>query len=626
MSNSLMIIPLSQLQPAKDNVRKTERSAEIDALAASIEAHGLLQNLTVRLVPKNGRQKSRYEVVAGGRRLQALKLLAKRKRIAKNFGVPCKLLGKKKGGGLEVSLAENVVRVPLHPADQFEAFSQLNAQGLGAADIAARFGVTQKAVEQRLKLAAVSPRLMAVYREGGMTLDELTAFTVSDDHAAQEHVWFEVPLFDRSPQAIRRLLTKTLVEGSDRQARFVGAEAYETAGGVIIRDLFEEDAAYFTDSQLLDRLVTEKLEAEAKKVKREGWNWVEVRAELDYEDLARFGRIPSTEVKLPRKGQKKLRAICERHDALVAELEGEPDKAAVAELDRLSEQIEALSRKQERWSDKDKARAGAILSLDSHGTLQVTRGLVVREAGNTASRDERASGSNGPAPERGRNGLPEALLRDLSAHRTAALRETLAASPEVALTALVHALALRIFFGAHDETCLDVRPVCLDLAPLADGIGESPAVAAMANRQKGWLKQLPQPEMVWSWLAEQSVETRLKLLAYLAACTVNAVQPGRHVNSGDRLAQADMLGHAVSLDMSRWWRPTRASYLDRVNKQQIIRAVSEAVSLQAAENITRMKKAAMASRAEELLANTSWLPEPLRNEHSGNGQMIASAR
>jgi ParB family chromosome partitioning protein len=616
MRNSLMTIPLSQLQPAKDNVRKTERSADIKALAASIEAHGLLQNLTVRPTPTNGRQNRRYEVIAGGRRLQALVLLAKRKRIAKDFGVPCKLLGKQSEASIEVSLAENVVRTALHPADQFEAFSQLQSKGLGAAEIAARFGVTQKVVEQRLKLAAVSPRLMAVYREGGMTLDQLTAFTISDDHAAQEHVWFEAPLSDHRPETIRRSLTKALVEGSDRRVRFIGAKAYEDAGGVVIRDLFEENAAYFADSQLLDRLVAEKLTTEAENVRQEGWSWVEIQPELDYEVLARFGRLPSIEVKLPKKERKKLQALCEKYDALVAGLEEEPDKATDAELDRLTVEIESLSCKQERWSDKNKARAGAFVSVGPQGKLQVTRGLVRQEAAKSSKRAKQAGNSKESTPEKAHPGHSAALLRDLSAHRTAALRESIASQPGPALTALVHALALRIFFDAGDETCFDVRPVCADLIPFADGIGTSPAVTAMADRHKRWLEQLAEPDQVWSWLTEQSVETRLELLAYLAACTINAVRHRVDPTAGGKLAHADTLAHAVSLDMSRWWQPTRASYLDRVSKELIARAVSEAVSPKAAQTIAGMKKAAMAVRAEELLSTTKWLPKPLCNASS----------
>jgi ParB family chromosome partitioning protein len=622
MSQTHVTIPLRQLQRSKDNVRKTDRHAEIQALAASIDAHGLLQNLTVRPIAVSGSRKQHYEVVAGGRRLAALKLLAKRKRIAKNFRVPCSVLTDKQAG-LEVSLAENVLRVPLHPADQFDAFAELHAQGLGAAAIAARFGVTSSFVEQRLKLAAVSPRLMAAYRENSMTLDQLTAFTISDDHAAQEHVWFEAPLFDRSAAAIRRALTRTLVEGSDRRARFVGIEAYESAGGTVIRDLFDADAAYFANSQLLDRLAAEKLEAAAEVTRREGWSWVEVRPELDYEELASFGRVRPKQEKLPKKQQKRLEALSERYDALVTELEDQPDSAAVAELDRVSDRLQRLTAKREQWSDRDKSRAGAIVSIGADGTLQITSGLV-REAEGQRLRKKAAQPFEQSTSKSTGNGYTAALLRDLSAHRTAALRAELAGQPDVALSALVHALILRTFFAPGHETCINIRPVQLDLSPLAEELGQSPAAKAMAERHKRWVEQLPEAGSVWSWVVEQSREARLELLAYLTACAIDAVHR-QDSGASERLAQGGLLAEALSLDMSRWWQPTRSSYLARVSKQHIIQAVTEAGSPQAAQSIARMKKDAMVARAEGLLGPSKWLPLPLRTRPNGAGKEMVDA-
>ena len=294
MPETLTTIPLSKLVPSVANVRKAGVSDGIEELAASIAAHGLLQNLTVRpAADRKGKPSGTYEVIAGGRRLMALRRLAKERRIAKHFPVSCRVLSKTNANGSsEISLAENVVRAPLHPADQFEAFSKLKDEGLGAEEIAHRFGIASTVVFQRLKLAAVSPRLLAEYRQGGMTLEQLVAFTISDDHAAQETVWFDLSLGDRSPRAIRRALTKALVEGSDRRARFVGVKAYEAAGGTIVRDLFQPDEdAYFADEELLHRLVQEKLSTEAEKLKAEGWAWVEVYPTVDHAHLATFGRI-----------------------------------------------------------------------------------------------------------------------------------------------------------------------------------------------------------------------------------------------------------------------------------------------------------------------------------------------
>jgi ParB family transcriptional regulator, chromosome partitioning protein len=156
MSNELTFVPLNKLVRSSLNVRKTGAEA-IEDLAASIAVHGLLQNLTVTKKSTKGKAKARsrdaayrYEVVAGGRRLAALQFLAKQKRIPKDYAVPCKVVD---DNGQELSLVENTVRQPMHPADQFEAFHRLAGTGLSVEDIAARFGLTPLFVAQRLKLA-----------------------------------------------------------------------------------------------------------------------------------------------------------------------------------------------------------------------------------------------------------------------------------------------------------------------------------------------------------------------------------------------------------------------------------------------------------------------------------------
>jgi ParB family chromosome partitioning protein len=170
----------------------------------------------------------------------------------------------------------------MHPADQFEAFKKLaEERGFGAEDIAARFGVTPHVVRQRLRLAAVSPKLMQVYRDGGLTLEQLMAFAIIEDHARQEAV-YERLSYNRDASSIRRLLTETHVAATDRRAVFVGVEAYTEAGGTILRDLFTEDrGGYFEDVVLLDLLVTAKLGREADASREaEGWKWTE--AHLDF--------------------------------------------------------------------------------------------------------------------------------------------------------------------------------------------------------------------------------------------------------------------------------------------------------------------------------------------------------
>ncbi len=222
-------ISLSKLVPSPANVRKAK--TDITGLAANIMAHGLLQNLQVS---PNGET---YEVVAGGRRLAALKYLAKQKKIAADYGVACEV--REGPDATEISLAENEMREAMHPADQFDAFKKLAEDGKGEEEIAVRFGVTPHTVRQRLKLAVVSPKLIAAYRKGTMTLDCLMAFTVADDHRTQEKVWAGLPNYARHrADAIRDALTEKHIAADSKLARFVGMDAYEAAGGAVLRDLF----------------------------------------------------------------------------------------------------------------------------------------------------------------------------------------------------------------------------------------------------------------------------------------------------------------------------------------------------------------------------------------------------
>ena len=160
MSN-LQLIPLNRLIVSLLNVRRTDRKADIDALAASITAHGLLQNLTVAAT-----ETDKFEVVADGRRLAALKSLAMSGAIARDFAVPYQII--ESSGASEVSLAENVQRVDC-AMDEVDAFSALADAGQSVDDIARRFGIGARHVEQRLTLAALSPKIKTAYRRGDVS-------------------------------------------------------------------------------------------------------------------------------------------------------------------------------------------------------------------------------------------------------------------------------------------------------------------------------------------------------------------------------------------------------------------------------------------------------------------------
>ena len=258
-------IPLNKLLAWEGNVRTTDPGKGIDELAASIFAHGLLQSLVVR---KDKRGK--YAVVAGRRRLLALDSLVESGSMKPQTPIPCQVLDDG-ADATEISLAENVVREAMHPADEFEAFKALIEKGVPVADVAARFGVTETVVQKRLKLAHVNPALLDAYRNGEMTLQHVMAFAVTDDHAAQERVWNSLDDWRKDdPAVIRDLLTEHEITSDDPRVKFVTLKAYEKAGGTVRRDLFSdgEDGVFIDDAVLLESLVARKLEKTAQKVRK----------------------------------------------------------------------------------------------------------------------------------------------------------------------------------------------------------------------------------------------------------------------------------------------------------------------------------------------------------------------
>jgi ParB family transcriptional regulator, chromosome partitioning protein len=234
-------IPFNKLVLSQSNVRRIKAGVSIEELAQDIARRTLLQSLTVRpVLDGDGNETGMFEIPAGGRRYRALELLVHEKRLARTAPIPCVI--RTEGLAEEDSLAENVQRAPLHPLDQFRAFRDLREKGMSEEEIAAVFFVSIQVVKQRLKLASVSTSLLDVYAEDGMTLDQLMAFTVNPDHERQEQVCEALQRsHNKEPYHIRRLLTEGAVRTSDKRARFIGIDAYEAAGGDIMRDLFQQD-------------------------------------------------------------------------------------------------------------------------------------------------------------------------------------------------------------------------------------------------------------------------------------------------------------------------------------------------------------------------------------------------
>ena len=633
---NLIRVPLARLRPSKRNVRKTAGQS-IDALAESIARVGLLQNLTVI----QARDGEHYEVVAGGRRLAALKLLSKTRRIAKDWEVPCLLV--MDANARTVSLTENVQREVMHPADQFEAFAALVREGRPIEDIAADFSVTPLVVQRRLKLANVSPRLMADYRADAVSLEQLMALAITDDHVAQDGAFYDAPEWQRNPHALRDRLTEREIDASHALVRFVGLDAYEAAGGGIRRDLFAEgdSGVYVTDAALLGTLVREKLDSHAVTVKAEGWAWVDATPAATYADLQTFQRAPrerrnptKRESDRMEKLEAKMQTIGEALDMALEEDDEEKADALQEEGDRVGQQLQALEDRLLDYAPNVKAAAGAIVTLDRQGQIVAHRGLM-RDAEARALRtlerlrqgfsgedDTDGDGADDDQPKPA--SMSDRLAQRLSAHRTAALQIELARHPQTALAAVVHGMVRTVLQRDRyhrDGLPLDMRVTVQDrLESMAPDWPESPAAVALAELRKAVGESLPQDSAgLFAVLLARPQDELVRLLAVCAAVTVDAVTPrATSLQPGAELAQA------VGLDMAAWWQPTAEGYFKHVSKAVILDAVGEFAPEQLSR-LAKLKKADIVSEAERLVAGTGWMPAVFRAQASQDAAIKTEA-
>ncbi|WP_186266972.1 ParB/RepB/Spo0J family partition protein [Burkholderia gladioli] len=628
-TKNLILVPLSQLLPrrSKRNVRTTPRQS-IPELAASIARVGLLQNLIV-IVSVDGEQ---YEVVAGDRRLTALKLLAKKKRIAADYEVPCLLVAD--ASARTVSLTENVQREAMHPADQFAAFAALVKEGRPVEDIAADFGVSPLVVQRRLKLANVSPRLLTDYRAGAATLEQLMALTITDDHAAQETAYYGAPEWQRGASALRERLTEREITATHPLVRFVGLDAYTQAGGGIRRDLFAEGDAgtYLTDAALLETLVRGKLDAQAEDVRAEGWARVDAVPHMSHADRQTFQNAPRQRREPTNREARRIASLQPRLNKLDAELEEacdaedeEKTEALESRREQVAEELEAIEEGLRDYAPDVRAVAGAIVTLDRHGEAVIHRGLL-REAEAKALRtleklrqgftagdgaNDEEGHDEGEAPKTA--SLSDRLAQRLSAHRTAALQIEVARHPHVALAALVHGMVqtvLQEHYHGHDLPLGVSLKVQDRLEGMASDVPESPAAVALHTLQEVAGEALPQDSAeLFAVLQAKSQDELVRLLAVCVASTVDVVTPRATTQQpGAELAQA------VGLDMAAWWKPTAEGYFRHITKPAILEAVG-AFAPSSVTRLAKLKKADIASEAQWLADGAGWMPAVFQIDH-----------
>ncbi len=628
-------IPFDKLVLSQANVRHVKAGVSIEELAEDIARRTLLASITVRAVTDaDGKETGMFEVPAGGRRYRALELLVKQMRLPKTAPVPCVV--REGGHAEEDSLAENVQRAPLHPLDQFRAFQALCEKGMSEEEIAAAFFVSANIVKQRLKLASVGEALLDAFAADEMSLKQLMAFTVNPDHERQAQVWEAVKdSYNDQPYQIRRMLTEHSVRASDKRAEFVGVDAYVEAGGAVMRDLFEsDDGGWLEDVGLVEMLVTEKLNEEAEAIRSEGWKWIEVGLDFPYGHTYGLRRISGEQPELTEDEQATRDALQGELDTLAAEYADAPELPDEVDerLGEIETAIDAIDDRPVRYDEEDIARAGVFVCVDHGGRLRVDRGYVRPEdeekvepeddgdiayaSSNASTADNRRQSedaSPGEDEDDGLRPIPDRLVTELTAHRTVALRLAVGGSYGTAFCACLHALALKLFYSYAPDSCLELDAKCVFFGSQAPGLGETPYAEALTERHEAFAGTLPDDsERLWDAILAMPVKLRNGLFAHCVAMTVNAAVEA--YNRRPRaLAHAKRLAADIGLDMiDAGWTTSAENYLGKVTKARIVAAVREAKGDEDADGIEGMKKDAQAERAEEMIAGTGWLPEPLR--------------
>jgi len=357
-------VALDQLYLSDLNPRQEADEEGIEHLAQSLVHCGLIQNLS-GLKDKKGK----IAIVAGGRRLRALKIaVLEDPSLAQ---VPVRL-------ALDAHTAEvwanveNATRVDLHPADEIRAFGKMYAKSMGAARIAKVFGTTEAHVYRRLALAELPTPILDALKAGEINLTMANAFTVSNDEKRSLEVLEMVRGDATTAHRMKSLLKPDAISGTDRRAIFVGKEAYETEGGKVGGDLFSEEPT-FDNPDILETVFFAKLNDAASETKeRDGWKWVETIKEsyLGYWDIEQGGYASVYRIE----GDLTEEQI-ERQDALMTDLDNdeELDAEGTKELADLQTILDG------NYSEQQKAHAGLIVYVNQSGELTCQSGLIKRE-------------------------------------------------------------------------------------------------------------------------------------------------------------------------------------------------------------------------------------------------------
>lgn len=579
------LIAMSRLTLSPLNPRQSVTEEEVANMAESLRATGLIQNLA-------GFVESGDEigVVAGGRRLRALQLIAQEDKTDPATVMVPVILAADAAEAEAWAGAENLVRAPLHPADEVRAFATMAEGGASETDIAKAFAVTQRHVKGRLKLAVLPELILDALKANEITLDVAAAYTVAKTPERALEVFEAIKdsrISDHAP-TIRRCIVGDAADETDRLVKLVGREAYEAEGGTVNEDLFGEQV-FFEDVELLTRLAEARIAEAAQAVKVEGWKWIDgTFDEPDWRVTEKMGR---TYAEQPEADE----VEAERYEELGDKVEyGEATNAEEEEFAALREKLD-----QEIWTERQKVFAGAFVFIGYNGDLRIRRGYIqpqdikaAEEAGVCRASQHVRSGSAKPSGP-----YPAKLMDDLAQVRTCAVQTALLDKPALALDILTFALSQPIYAGSNP---VGVSTQDAANAPEADdGLTVHERIAAQPYGRpfdsKGAAKAF----------AEFRAKPQKDRNAILTESLAKLVRVGMGGNDANPLAE--MIAGLAAPDIRKVWTPT-ASFLKRLKAGQLDAVMQHIDGEQLPSGFAKMKKAEKVERLHRIFAGEKGIP------------------
>ncbi|UVO53734.1 ParB/RepB/Spo0J family partition protein [Sphingomonas sp. SUN039] len=624
-------VPLSKLRLSGANVRKTGPRS-IEQLAATIEAHGVLQNLVVTPLKK---PRGHFEVFAGGRRFQALTLLAEQGKIDKDFPVPAREKTATDAEKTELSLVENFERMAMTPADECRAFQDFIAKGDDLDAVATRFGVTRRFVEGRLRLANLADPIFAALREGTLTLDKAKAFASTDNIEKQLRVFETYGTQGYySADTIKRAIQHETMRATDAIALLVGEEAYVAAGGHVTRDLYETDGDRWTNPEIAERLAAEKMTAEATRIGAEtGLAWIRPIATTNtYNEAASLYRVSVPQRDPTEAESAAMAAIEARLDEIETAMDedGQDDghyEALEAECEALRLRYQTLDDRPAALDDALKSKIGAFLLLTPSGALVLDTSYYseapIGEPGETGPVTTAGGRIKSPpavdATVPGGKPLSAKLSDSLAVQRRDVLAAAILAQPALALDYALFAI-VDPRHAAYGSTIARRRPddpvPARDVPPsrARDYLGE-----VQSELDSGWTEHAREVDRFDAFRALDD-DAKAAWLAMAVATSLEAKCSFGHRTNPLQARLAELL----EIDVAAWWRPTSENFFDKVSKSTLLAILADVGGPALAGRYMQSKKGEISGSCQTLFAGhavsepeiretaLAWLPRAMQ--------------